>query len=28
MIRSLAYDEDATLLTADKVQARIAETKG
>ncbi len=27
MIRDLAYEEDATLFTADKVQARIAETK-
>ena len=27
LIRELAYDEDATLLTADKVQARIAEAK-
>lgn len=27
MIRDMAYEEDATLFTADKVQARIAETK-
>jgi ATPase len=28
LIRDLAYDEDATLFTADKIQARIASTKG
>lgn len=28
MIRNLAYDEDAILFTADKVQARIAKAKG
>ena len=28
MIHILAYDEDATLVTADKIQARVAETKG
>ncbi len=28
VIRQLAYDEDATLLTADKVQARVAEARG
>jgi ATPase len=28
IIRQLAYDEDATLLTADKVQARVAEARG
>jgi ATPase len=28
LIRDLAYDEDATLITADKVQAKIAEAKG
>jgi len=28
MIRQLAYDEDGTLMTADKIQARIAKTKG
>lgn len=28
LIRQLAYDEDATLLTADKVQARVGEARG
>jgi len=28
MIRELAYDEDATLITADKVQSKIAHAKG
>jgi ATPase len=28
LIRDLAYDEDATLMTSDKIQARIARTKG
>ncbi len=28
MIRELAYDEDATLITADKVQAKIAQARG
>lgn len=28
VIRQLAYDEDATLLTADKVQSRVAEARG
>jgi len=28
LIRQLAYDEDATLMTADKVQARIAKAHG
>lgn len=28
MIRSLAFEEDATLFTADKVQAKIAQAKG
>ena len=28
LIRDLAYEEDATLFTADKIQARVAETKG
>ncbi len=28
VIRQLAYDEDATLLTADKVQAKVAEARG
>ena len=28
MIRQLAYEEDATLLTADKVQAKVAEARG
>lgn len=28
LIRNLAYEEDATLFTADKVQARIAQAKG
>ncbi len=28
MIRQLAYDEDATLITADKIQYKIAKTKG
>lgn len=28
MIRELAFDEDATLMTSDKVQSRVAEAKG
>ena len=28
MIRQLAFEDDATLLTADKVQAKVAEAKG
>ena len=28
MIRQLAFEEDATLITADKVQSRVAEAKG
>ncbi|MFH1316425.1 MAG: PINc/VapC family ATPase [Candidatus Woesearchaeota archaeon] len=28
LIRDLAFDEDGTLFSADKIQARIAETKG
>jgi len=28
MIRNLAFDEDATLISADKIQSRVAETKG
>ncbi len=28
IIRQLAYDEDATLLSSDKVQARVAEARG
>ncbi len=28
LIRDLAYDEDATLLTGDKVQSKVAEAKG
>jgi len=28
LIRNLAYEEDATLLTADKIQAKVAEAKG
>ena len=28
IIRELAYDEDATLITADKVQAKVAQAKG
>ncbi|MBW2970382.1 PINc/VapC family ATPase [Candidatus Woesearchaeota archaeon] len=28
MIRQLTYEEDATLITADKVQARVAEARG
>jgi len=28
LIRDLAFEEDATLFTADKIQARVAETKG
>ena len=28
LIRQLAFDEDATLITSDKVQARVAEAKG
>jgi len=28
LIRQLAYDEDAVLITSDKVQARVAEAKG
>ena len=28
MIRQLAYEEEATLLTADKVQAKVAQAKG
>lgn len=28
MIRELAFDEDATLLTLDKIQAKVAEAKG
>ena len=28
MIRQLAYESDATLITADKVQAKVAEAKG
>jgi len=28
MIRELAYNEDATLITADKVQYRVAKAKG
>lgn len=28
MIRELAYDEDATLITADRVQAKVAQAKG
>jgi len=28
VIRQLAYDEDATLITADRVQARVGEAKG
>lgn len=28
LIRDLAYNEDATLVTADKIQARVAEAKG
>jgi ATPase len=28
LIRQLAYDEDATLFTADKVQARVGEARG
>ena len=28
LIRQLAYDEDATLLTGDKIQARVALAKG
>ncbi len=28
VIRQLAYDEDATLLTGDKVQARVAQARG
>ncbi len=28
LIRDLAYEEDATLLTADKVQAKVAEARG
>ncbi|MBD3355288.1 PIN domain-containing protein [Candidatus Woesearchaeota archaeon] len=28
LIRDLAYEEDATLLTADKIQAKVAEAKG
>ena len=28
LIREAAYDEDATLFTADKVQAKVAEAKG
>lgn len=28
LIRDLAFEQDATLLTADKIQARVAETRG
>ena len=28
LIRKLAYDEDATLITADRVQAKVAEARG